>query len=114
MMTTPQPMTAMRMAHPPMQMKLDNEESLNNPTHVYVGTIIRHGDDDGDPGEIREGMYNISGGSVVLTDLDGRQITSRKLSDGQNPAKLARELLRETAPVDDFNRPIAYPRLGVA
>ena len=49
-----------------MQMKLDNEESLNNPTPVYVRTIIRHGDDDGDPGEIAEGYYGIEGGALVL------------------------------------------------
>jgi hypothetical protein len=88
-------------------------ESIHEASPVYVFITIRHGDD-GDPGEIREGMYHVSGGSVVLTDLDGRQITSRKLLDGKDPAKLARELLRETAPSDDFNRPIAYPRCGVA
>lgn len=59
---------------------------------VYVYITIRHGAHDEDPGEIAEGMYSVGGRAVVLTDLDGRQITSRALSDGQDPAKLARRL----------------------
>ena len=49
---------------------------------------------------------------MVLTDRDGRHITSRALL-GKDPATLARQLLHETKKPSDFNRAIAYPRLGI-
>jgi len=94
-------------------LKLDNEESLNNPTPVYVRTIIRHGYDYGDPGEIAEGYYSVEAGALVLTDIDGVQVASRALL-GEDPATVARQLLREARETSDFNRPIRYPPLGVA
>jgi hypothetical protein len=90
------------------QPAFDNEEAAS-PVHVHI--ILRNGDD-GDPGEIAEGMYTVEGGAVVLTDRDGRHITSRALL-GKDPATLARQLLHETKKPSDFNRPIAYPRLGI-
>ena len=93
------------------QQVFDNEESLDNPTPVYVRTTIRNGDHDGDLGEIVEGHYIVEGGTLVLTDLDGVQITSRVLL-GEDPATLARRLLREAREPSDFNGPIAYPKLG--
>jgi hypothetical protein len=51
--------------------------------------------------------------AVVLTDRDGRHITSQALL-GKDPATLARQLLHETKKPSDFNRAIAYPRLGIA
>ena len=95
------------------QQVFDNEESLDNPTPVYVRTTIRNSDHDGVLGEIVEGHYIVEGGTLVLTDLDGVQITSRALL-GEDPATLARQLLRETREFSDFNRPIRYPPLGVA
>jgi hypothetical protein len=77
-----------------VQQVFENEESLNNPTSVYVRVIIRHGDDDGDPGEIAEGYYSVEGGALVLTDCDGGHLTNKALL-GEDPATLARRLLRE-------------------
>jgi hypothetical protein len=49
---------------------------------------------------------------VVLTDLDGKHMTSRALLKGQDPAAVARALLREAEEPKSFNHPIRYPRLG--
>jgi hypothetical protein len=87
------------------------EETSSQP--IYIWEAIRHGDGDGDPGEIVDGYYSVEGGAVVLTDRDGRHITSRALL-GEDPATLARQLLREIRKPADFNRRLRYPRLSVA
>ena len=87
-------------------------ESIHKASPIYIWTTIRHGDD-GDPGEIAEGYYSVEGGAVVLTDRDGRHITSRALL-GEDPATLARQLLHEARKPSDFNRRLRYPPLSVA
>jgi hypothetical protein len=95
---------------PPAEDRFDDEEAAS-PVYVYI--TIRHGADDGDPGEIAEGMYSVEGGAVVLTDRDGQHITTRALL-GEDPATLARQLLREIRKPADFNRRLRYPPLSVA
>jgi len=56
----------------------------------------------------------VDDGCVVLTDLEGRHLTSRALLTGQDPAAVARALLREMEKPKDFNRPIHYPKMGLA
>jgi hypothetical protein len=51
---------------------------------------------------------------VVLTDLDGKHMTSRALLKGQDAAAVARALLREAEEPKSFNHPIRYPKLGLA
>ena len=84
--------------------------SPSQPTYVKV--TIRNGNED-DPGEIAEGWYVIEDGLLVLRDSDDRLITSRALLKGENPATLARILLRERTP-NDFQEPIKYRKLGLA
>ena len=81
---------------------------------TYVRITIRNGDDDGDPGAIAEAYFTIEDGLVVLRDADDKHITSRALLKGEDPAVLARSLLREAEKPKDFNRPIHYPKLGFA
>jgi len=50
----------------------------------------------------------------VLRDSDDKVITSRAMLLGDDPTVLARSLLREVEKPKDFNRPIHYPRLGLA
>lgn len=50
---------------------------------------------------------------MVLTDLDGRHISGRALLP-VNPLAVARALLREAEEPESFNRPIFYPKLGLA
>jgi hypothetical protein len=86
----------------------------SQPTPTYVRVTIRNGDDDGDPGAIAEAYYSIEDGLLVLRDSDDRHITSRALLKGQDPAVLAKSLLREAEEPESFNHPIRYPKLGLA
>jgi hypothetical protein len=81
---------------------------------TYVRVTIRNGDDDGDPGAIAEAYYTVEDGAVILRDADDKHITSRALLKGEDPAPLARILLREAEEPKDFQGPIRYPKLGLA
>jgi hypothetical protein len=80
---------------------------------TYVRITIRNGGDD-DPGVIAEGYYTVEDGAVILRDRDDKHLTSRALLKGEDPAVLAKSLLREAEQPKDFNRPIHYPKLGLA
>jgi hypothetical protein len=80
---------------------------------VYVRVIIRNGDED-DPGQIAEAWYTIEDGLLVLRDADDKHITSRALLKGEDPAPLARILLREAEAPKEFQAPIRYRKLGLA
>ena len=99
-------------SHPSEEPAASGRLSCSQPTYVRV--TIRNGDDDGDPGAIAEAYYTIEDGVVVLRDRDDKHITSRALLKGEDPAVLARSLLREAEQPKDFNRPIHYPKLGLA
>jgi hypothetical protein len=86
--------------------------SCSRPTYVRV--VVSNGNDDGDPGAIAEAYYTIEDGVVVLRDRDDKHLTSRALLKGEDPAVLAKSLLREAEQPKDFNRPIHYPKLGLA
>jgi hypothetical protein len=79
-----------------------------------VQVTIRNGDDDGDPGVIAEAYYTIEDGVVVLRDHDDKHLTSRAFLKGEDPAVLAKSLLREASEPESFHRPISYPKLGLA
>jgi hypothetical protein len=80
------------------------------PTHVQI--TISNGTE-GDPGAIVEAYYTIEEGLLVLRDRDKKFITSRGLLKNEDPAVLARILLRERAP-NDFQQPLRYKPLGIA
>jgi hypothetical protein len=85
----------------------------DQPTPTYVRVTVSNGGAD-DPGAISEAWFTIEDGAVVLRDADDKHITSRALLPGQDPAAVARALLREAEEPKDFNRPIHYPKLGLA
>jgi hypothetical protein len=87
--------------------------ATSQPTPVYVRVIISNGDED-DPGQIAEAWYVIEEDILVLRDRDDKHITSRALLKGEDPAPLARILLREAEAPKDFNQPIRYPKMGLA
>ncbi|HEV7464564.1 MAG TPA: hypothetical protein VGN85_11785 [Methyloceanibacter sp.] len=89
-----------------------NLSAPSQPTYVRV--TISNGTDDGDPGAISEAWYTVEDGLVVLRDSDDKVITSRAMLKGDDPAVLARSLLREVEQPKDFNRPIHYPKMGFA
>jgi hypothetical protein len=91
------------------------ERSVVNCTRpTYVRVVVSNGNDDGDPGAIAEAWFTIEEGFVVLRDSGDKHITSRALLKGDDPAVLARSLLREVEQPKDFNRPIHYPKIGYA
>jgi len=73
---------------------------------TYVRVVIEQGD----PGRIEEAFYEVVGGMLHLTDLDGNDIGSRRLYGDEDPKGLARALLREHSATSRFNRSIEYPR----
>jgi hypothetical protein len=85
----------------------------SQPTPVYVRVVVSNGGED-DPGAIVEAHYIVEDGCVVLTDLAGKHMASRMLLKNDDPAVLARSLLREREASTDFNQPIRYPGLGLA
>ena len=99
-------------SHPTEVEPVASGPSCSEPTYVRV--TIRNGDDNGDPGAIAEAYFTIEDGVVVLRDRDDKHLTSRALLKGEDPAVLARSLLREAEQPKDFNRPIHYPKLGLA
>src|SRR5262249_47949023 len=72
--------------------------------------------DEGDPGEIRDGHFYIEDGAVILTSTSGDFLASQPLFPGQDPAQLARSLLRssEDKSASGFNRPLPRPTWGIA
>jgi hypothetical protein len=85
----------------------------SQPTPVYIWVTVSNGGD-GDPGAIAEAWYTIEDGLLVLRDADDKHITSRALLKGEDPVPLARILLREAEEPKDFQRPIHYPKMGLA
>jgi hypothetical protein len=86
----------------------------SQPTPSYVRIVISNGDESGDPGAIVEGWFTIEAGTLVLRDADDKYINSRALLKDDDPAVLARSLLREANGSSDFNRKIVYPGMGLA
>jgi hypothetical protein len=87
--------------------------ATSQPTPVYVRVVVSNGGD-GDPGAIVEAWYTIEDGLLVLRDADDKHITSRALLKDDDPALLAKSLLREAEKPKAFNDPIHYPKLGLA
>jgi hypothetical protein len=100
-------------SHPSTEVEPAASGPLSCSRPTYVRVIIRNGDDDGDPGAIAEAYFTVEDGAVVLRDPDDKHITSRALLKGEDPAVLARSLLREAEQPKEFNRPISYPKLGI-
>jgi hypothetical protein len=63
---------------------------------------------------LAEAYYTVEGGLVVLRDHNDKHITSRALIKGEDPAVLAKSLLREVGEPESFHRPISYPKLALA
>ena len=65
------------------------------------------------PGAILEGDYDVVDDKVVVTDLHGRPIGKEELRPGDDPAVIARRILRRARHNSDFHRPISYPPLSI-
>src|SRR5262245_10286398 len=96
---------------------------------VVIQTARPMGPDD--LGRAEYGHYTVTDGVVMLTDADGKALPrgkplrrgdppaywSRKVRDGEDAARVARELLHAkwvaTKKGSDFNRPLRYPASGI-
>ena len=65
------------------------------------------------PGAILEGHYDLVDDEVIVTDLHGRPIGKEKVKPGDDPAVIARRILRRGRAQRDFFRPINYPPLSL-
>jgi hypothetical protein len=83
----------------------------SEPAYIFVTTRAATNDD---PGQIAEALWSVDDGCVVVTTLEGKHITSRALLKDEEPATVARSLLREREAPKDFQRPLHYPKLGLA
>jgi hypothetical protein len=80
---------------------------------TYIAVQTRRCRSDDDPGEICEGWFSVDAGTLTLTGTDGKHITSRAITAGEDPKTLAKQLLREKTPESEsFNRPLSYPSAG--
>jgi hypothetical protein len=85
--------------------------SRSRPTYIFTTTRQATNDD---PGAIAEALWSVDDGCVVVTTLEGRHITGRALLKDEDPAVVARALLREAEEPKDFQRPVSYPKMGLA
>ena len=91
-------------------------------TPTYITLQLRRPSRDGeDPGEVAEAWYVADGNTVQLTDRDGHPLPGddnrRRLKDGQTARECAVGLLRSKSmhrASRPFNRPLRYPRIGMA
>jgi hypothetical protein len=66
------------------------------------------------PGAIMEGYYDLIDNKVVVTDLHGRPIGKEEVRPGDNPAVIAKRILRRARQGNaDFSSPIRYPPLSI-
>jgi hypothetical protein len=63
----------------------------------------------GDHGEVAEGTYTITGNVVRVEDMEGRSLGGQVLRPTDNPATVARAILRTTKAPEPFWGPLAYP-----
>jgi hypothetical protein len=112
--SAPQPVSKEGSASGPSEEPVGSGEvSPTSPSQpTYVRAIVRNGTDD-DPGQIIEARFVVEDGAVILRDTDDKFITSRMLLKDENPATLAKILLREHKP-NEFQQPIKYKTLGLA
>jgi hypothetical protein len=90
---------------------------------TYV-TIARPMGDD--PGTIEPGYYTVADGVVTLTDHEGKPITAGRMQldytsnvgDKETEMQVAQRLIwrryRATKGGTNFNRPLNYPKTGIA
>jgi hypothetical protein len=101
-------------ADPPSSEPAGGDVVNLSPTEpAYIFTTTRQATDR-DPGAIAEALWSVDDGCVVLTNLEGKYITGRALLKGEEPAAVARSLLREAVEPKDFQRQINYPKMGLA
>jgi hypothetical protein len=89
------------------QLVLDPEELEWTPFYVETATPS-----DGDPGGIEEACFAVNGGELVIADIDGRIFAMHQLASDDDPALVARRLLRQR--LAKRPAPLVFPKAVVA
>ena len=91
-----------------------------NPTYITI-QLRRPSRDGEDPGVVDEAWFITKGDVVQLTDRDGVPLhgdgNKRTLGPGETPRECAVQLLRGKSmhrASKPFNRPLRYPKIGMA
>jgi hypothetical protein len=63
------------------------------------------------PGAIEEAQFAVAGDQIILRDMDGYQLGSRRVEPGEDPATAARRMLRGKVPK---RTALVFPDMGVA
>jgi hypothetical protein len=63
------------------------------------------------PGAVEEAEWAISGDQILLRDMDGYRLGSRRLELGEDPATAARRLIRGKVPK---RTKLVFPDMGIA
>ena len=63
------------------------------------------------PGAIKEAQFAVVGDEIILADLEGWEMSGRRLEPGEALAVAARQMLREKAP---RRSTLVFPNVGVA
>jgi hypothetical protein len=98
--------------------------------HVYATVRNPNPDNPGDQGQVTTGYYTLADGILTMTDSNGVAVrdlnsgekTTHKIEAGEDPRAIAsrltlkvyRMLRGETAETTAFNRPLSYPKAGMA
>jgi len=81
-----------------------------------VLVVVSNGNDQGDPGQVEHGCFSVAGGVLSLESPSGKFVGSRRLREGDDPAAVARSLLRDSIDTGTAftTRTLNYPRGSVA
>jgi hypothetical protein len=82
---------------------------MPEPRYVYAEIHPAFGND---PGAIREGRYAASDGLVRVWDMQGKLLGTQAFKTGDDPARVARKVLREKRGTG-FYDPLPYPRAPI-
>jgi hypothetical protein len=85
----------------------------SQPTRIWI-QIRPSNDETGDPGAIEEAYFVVLNEMLVLSDAAGFQIAEQKLLVDDDPARIARALLRARSAETEFSRPLPYRPLRLA
>jgi len=93
----------------------ENEQSLDEgePEAAEwhrIWVTVRNPTDD--LGVIEEAQYAVAGDEVLIANLDGRMMGARRVGPDDDPAVVARRLLRERRPKRSAK--LVFPNMGVA
>jgi hypothetical protein len=93
---------------PPRPQRQAEVERPDEGPHRIIAQIRAPDYERGDQGEVAEGTYSVYGNVVHVDDMEGRSLGGQVLRPEDNPASVARAILRTTKAPGQFWAPINY------